>query len=58
MHESKVFISKALVETSSIFSSMNCAIKSNAKIVSKLDALKKIWNLIILYLPRNVLPKD
>ena len=41
MPESKVFISKALVETSSIFSFMDCVVKSITKIISKLDALKE-----------------
>ena len=34
-------MSDALARTSSIFSSMDCAIKSNAEIVSKSDALKE-----------------
>ena len=41
MFEAKAFNSDAFARTSSIFSSMDCILKSNAKIVSKLDALKK-----------------
>ena len=59
MPKAKAFIFNALAQTSSIFSSLDCVVKSNTKIVSKLDALKeKIWNLIILYLPRSKLPRD
>ena len=38
--ESKVFISEPLAETSSIFSSMDCAVKYTLEIIFKLDALK------------------
>ena len=39
--ETTAFISEALAQTSSIFSSKDCAVKSNAEIISKLDALKE-----------------
>ena len=41
MCKAKAFISNALAQTSYIFSSIDCAVKSNAEIVSKLDALKE-----------------
>ena len=39
--QSKVFISKALAQTSSIFPALDRALKSNMEISSTLDALKK-----------------
>ena len=39
--QSKVFISKALTQTSSIFHALDHALKSNREISSKLDALKR-----------------
>ena len=41
MPDAKVFISEALVETSFIFSSIDCAVKSVGEIISKLNALKE-----------------
>ena len=41
MHEAKAFISDSLVQTFYIFSSIDCAVKSNAKILFKLDTLKE-----------------
>ena len=38
--QSKVFILEALAQTSSIFLTMDRALKSNVEISSKLDALK------------------
>ena len=39
--QSKVFISEALAQTSSIFSTLDRALKSNMEISSTLDALKR-----------------
>ena len=39
--EANAFISTALAQSFIIFPSMDCAVKSNSKIVSKLDALKE-----------------
>ena len=39
--QSKVFISKALAQTSSVFLALDRALKSNMEISSKLDALKR-----------------
>ena len=41
MPQSNVFISKALAQNSSIFPTLDCALKSNMEISSKLDALKR-----------------
>ena len=41
MSQSKIFILEALVQTSSIFPTLDCALKSNMEISSKLDALKR-----------------
>ena len=41
MLEYKVFILETLAETSSIFPSLDCAMKSSMEISSKLDALKE-----------------
>ena len=38
--QSKVFISEVLAQTSSIFHTLDHALKSNMEITSKLDALK------------------
>ena len=39
--QSKVFISKALAQTSYVFPTLDCALKSDMEISSKLDALKR-----------------
>ena len=39
--QSKVFISKALAQTSSFFPTLDCALESNMEISSKLNALKR-----------------
>ena len=39
--ETTTFISEALAQTYSIFSSMDCVVKSNVEIIPKLNALKE-----------------
>ena len=39
--KSKIFISEALTQTSFVFLALNCALKSNMEISSKLYALKR-----------------
>ena len=53
MSETNAFISMALAQSFIIFPSMDCAMKSNSKIVSKLDALKEK----IMEFEHSILPK-
>ena len=39
--QSNIFILEALAHTSSIFPTLDCALRSNMEISSKLDALKR-----------------